>query len=439
MLPCLLDHLAFDLLPLILLAVHVPLVASPAPAMNPHTERGIELMEKHQYQPAIAEFDAALRENPKDVLAYRWRGGSYALQGEFDHAIEDLNEAIRLDPDQAAAYVNRSFSYRSKGDLPHALADIDSAIKFDPNDARLLNRRGYVYTLMGDHDRAIGDYSAAIALLPNDPDAYQGRAEEYKRKGDYKKAIGDADELVRLKPSDASSYATRANLEIEARDFDKALADARKMFALDPLNLQYAYGIANIYKNMGRYDDEISFCKQLAEDHPKEASAHACVADGYYRKGDLTNAIAAMSSAIQAQPEAAMLYSQRAMLEVAAGLGAQARADIEKVPALQPDDAQANNYAAWLLSTSSEAEVRDPKAAIAFATKGCQLTSWKNPQLIDTLAAAYADNGDFSEAVKWQQYALEVAGSSRPEPVLKAMRERLALYQNHTPYHENPK
>jgi hypothetical protein len=126
------------------------------------------------------------------------------------------------------------------------------------------------------------------------------------------------------------------------------------------------------------------------------------------------------------------------MTELAAGEGAEAQADIKKVPALQPHNAQANNYAAWLLSTAPLDGVRDGKAAIALATRGCELTSWKDARLLDTLAAAYAENGDFTAALKWEQYALKMAGPP-DSGVLKEMRERLALYRNRTPYREAPR
>jgi tetratricopeptide (TPR) repeat protein len=436
LLPCLIGHLVFDLFPLLLIAAHFSLLAGTAPGMNAHNRRGMDLIAKHQFDRAISEFDQALQDNPKDALAYQWRGTAHSHQGDFDGAIKDLSEAIRLDPTLVTAYVNRSFSYRSKGDLPHALADINSALKLDSSDPNIVYRRGIIYSKMGELDKAIADFSAMIALEPRNALAYQERSAAYTQKQEFTKAIQDIGEAIRIDPSDAENYSTRANLEVQTRQYEKATTDYGKAQRLEPSKLQYAYAIAQIYKYLGHFDDEISFCKKLAAEHPKEADAHACIADGYYHKGELTNAIAAMGGAIQARPDSAMLYSQRATLEITAGLGPQAQADIEKVPTLQPNDPQANNYAAWLLSTTPQADVRDPAKAIAFATKACKLTSWKNAQVLDTLAAAHADNGDFSQAVKWQQYALKVAGSSRPEPVLKEMHERLALYQDHTAYRD---
>ncbi len=437
LLPCIIGHLGFNLIPLILLGLHLPVLASPAHAVNPHFQRGAQLERDHDYRGALAEFDQALRDDPNSADAYGERGAVHGFLGQFDPAIKDLSEAIRRDPNQPRYFVNRSWTYRVRGDLPHALADINSAIDLDPKEPDYYDRRGYIYSLMGDHARAIADYTVWIEGEPHNPAAYQARSDEYRLTGDYAKALRDAESYIKLKPSDPYGYSMKGNIELQQHQYDEALADGRKMLELDPLNLQSAYSVAGIYKYMGRWDDEISLCRKIAADHPKEANAYACAAEGYYHKGDLASAVSAMDKAIGAHPEAAGLYLQRANLEILAGKAKPAQADLKKLAALLPNDPMANNQAAWILSTSSQPEMRDPQAAIAMARKACHLTSWKESQVIDTLAAAYASNGDFSEAVKWERYALKMAGPATPRPAVKGMRDRLALYENHTPYHED--
>jgi tetratricopeptide (TPR) repeat protein len=103
-----------------------------------------------------------------------------------------------------------------------------------------------------------------------------------------------------------------------------------------------------------------------------------------------------------------------------------------------PDDASVNNNVAWFLSAHWEAKARDGRAAIAFATRACQLTSWKQSRYVDTLAAAYAEAGDFDQAVKWEQYALKITPSQTQQSVIDAMRERLELYKDRKPYRMKP-
>jgi serine/threonine-protein kinase len=58
------------------------------------------------------------------------------------------------------------------------------------------------------------------------------------------------------------------------------------------------------------------------------------------------------------------------------------------------------------------------------------LTSWKRATVLDTLAAAYAENGNFDEAVKWQMSATELAAKANK----KDYEARLAMYQKRQPY-----
>ena len=88
------------------------------------------------------------------------------------------------------------------------------------------------------------------------------------------------------------------------------------------------------------------------------------------------------------------------------------------------------------------ASVRDGKLAVLHGEIACELTNWNNPGTLDTLAAAYAEAGDFENAVKWQGTAVAIfeGGSGQvPEDQVADFRGRLELYENGKPYREDPK
>ena len=100
------------------------------------------------------------------AIAYYSRGLAYYDKGDDDRAIAEYNEAIRLDPKFAQAYSSRGLAYDHKGDLGHADPDYNEAIRLDPKYAQAYFNRGNAYYQKGDDDRAIADYSEAIRLDP---------------------------------------------------------------------------------------------------------------------------------------------------------------------------------------------------------------------------------------------------------------------------------
>ena len=89
-----------------------------------------------------------------------------------------------------------------------------------------------------------------------------------------------------------------------------------------------------------------------------------------------------------------------------------------------------NNLACFLAAHTSE-EARDGARAVEYATEACELTNWQNGGWIDTLAAAYAEAGQFEEATKWQNEAIRLIGN-----VGAGFQERLELYKSGKPYED---
>ncbi len=96
------------------------------------------------------------------AVAYYNRGVAYDDKDEPARALADYDQAIKLDPKNASAFYNRGNSYRAKGDHDRAIDDYNEAIGLDPNLAEAFYDRGNAYRDKGDQDRAISDYNEAI-------------------------------------------------------------------------------------------------------------------------------------------------------------------------------------------------------------------------------------------------------------------------------------
>ena len=118
------------------------------------------------------------------------------------------------------------------------------------------------------------------------------------------------------------------------------------------------------------------------------------------------------------------------------GRRGEARTYLQKAVAIDASHPKINNQLAWLLATSSEAALRDGPRAVQLAQRACQLTDFKEPVYVGTLAAAYANTGQFEQAILAAQKACELASQSGNAELLAANRERLVLYRARQPYHE---
>jgi protein O-mannosyl-transferase len=110
-----------------------------------------------------------------------------------------------------------------------------------------------------------------------------------------------------------------------------------------------------------------------------------------------------------------------------------AAAHFAEAARLNPNDGYVCNNHAMMLASCPDANCRDGKKAVEAATRACELTRWKNPDFLDTLAAAYAETGDFDAAIKWETTAIEILTDERSR---ETFHTRLVLYEARKPYRE---
>ncbi|UCC99277.1 MAG: hypothetical protein JSW66_05205 [Phycisphaerales bacterium] len=93
---------------------------------------------------------------------------------------------------------------------------------------------------------------------------------------------------------------------------------------------------------------------------------------------------------------------------------------------------------AWLQATCPIAEFRDGPKALENATRACELADWKDYRYFGTLAASYAEVGDFNSAVKWQKEAVDSVTEDTSAESRSNYESRLNLYQSGKPYRQSP-
>jgi tetratricopeptide (TPR) repeat protein len=126
----------------------------------------------------------------------------------------------------------------------------------------------------------------------------------------------------------------------------------------------------------------------------------------------------------------AELYASKARSCIDYGRADEAKKSLRQAVRLQPNDPSTLNDLAWLLATSRDSRIRDGRRAVTLAQRACNLSQWKNAFSIDTLAAASASAGNFSDAVKYQQLAISKLDPADRKAQEGGMEQRLQRYSS---------
>ena len=131
-----------------------------------HYSRAIEWTAKNDHDRAIADYDAAIRINPKYLDAFFNRGNAWGLKGDPDRAIADYDAFLRLSPKDPAGHIARAVELMVKGDYARAVAGYDTAITLDPKSATAFLGRGRAHFYGGDFPRSVADLERAMKAEP---------------------------------------------------------------------------------------------------------------------------------------------------------------------------------------------------------------------------------------------------------------------------------
>lgn len=189
------------------------------------------------------------------------------------------------------------------------------------------------------------------------------------------------------------------------------------------------------WEQKGELDNAIKDFTEAIRLNPKYPIAFTSRAAVWKRKGDFDRAIADYDEAIRLDPRSVSAFNNRGTVWKAKKNYEKAIKDYDEAIRLDPADcASPLNNIAWIRASCVDPKYRDGVKAVELATRACELTNWKVPLFIDTLAAACAEAGDFTSAIKWAEKTLEDETYAKNGG--ETTRERLTLYRENKPYRE---
>jgi tetratricopeptide (TPR) repeat protein len=345
-------------------------------------------------------FDAAVELAPRDADIRRQRGLFRLTEDEFAGAREDLAVALAEEPDDASLHEALGMACAMDDRVGEALEAFGKAIELAPESPGPLLQRGRLLAQEEKFDDALADIDRALELEPRSTAAQLLRARILQRSGDGDEARAVLETVLERDPDNAAALELRGLLAAERDDYPAAIRDFRRLASRNGDDAVVVGQLGMLY---------------LAAKQPREA-------------------IRRFTRAIEIDADYFPARRGRSDALISIGDHRAALSDLERALTLQPEDSGVLNNLAWLLATSPDDGLRDSARAIELATKACELTDWKEAHIVSTLAAGYAEKGDFEAAKKYSRQAVETGGDAAG--IQEQLAKELASYESGAPWRE---
>ena len=263
---------------------------------------------------------------------------------------------------------------------------------------------GLVLDNQGHTEEALGDYRKAVALQPNYVEALLNIGATLANRKQFSEAIPFFERALRQNPDSVDGHDNLGHALMEA----------------------------------GKPDAAIPHLRLVLQHRPNDVAALNSLADALAQAGQFAAAIPHLEASLRMKSDQPLAHCSLAMALAKLGRTDQAIEHFRETIRLQPNVPAALNGLAWIRAANSNAAFRNGEEAVQLAKRACELTGYRRPALLVTLAAAYAEAGRFEEAITTAQKARDLALASRPKGLADRSRQMLELYQTRQAYHEPP-
>ena len=363
----------------------------------------------------MADLNAAAEADPTNIEAFQARAAMRLQMNDVEGAITDLEKVLLKDPTNqavAGAAVQKLVDLNRVDD---AMALITKMLAAKPSEG-MYRMRAILYRSEQKFDEALSDLNKAIAIQPKDPMTLLQRAELALDRDDVKAAKADFRAALQAAPQIINAEATialRSRIALQENRLPDAINDAQLLLDARPGDLFRRLRLATLYSLDNRPRKAIDLYTTVLQEDPKNAAVLRSRGDALLSVGDHSAAVDAYGKAIKSLGVTKDNADERAKAE-AAGI---------------------NNNLAWVLATSPTESVRDGKKAQKYAKQAAELTEYAEPHILSTLAAAYAENGNFKAAVKWSKKAVEL-GEKADHEQIEQLQDELKSYEDGKPWRE---
>jgi tetratricopeptide (TPR) repeat protein len=408
-------------------------IDTPAVDLYKQIDIAADLTKKGQFEAATAQWEKAMAMEPDDPGARYGLGQTMFLAGRVDDAITQYSEALRLDPHSAEAHNGLGTALGQAGKAAESIEQFHLALDDKPDYAEAHNNLGSA--LFAEHRLPESEiqFKSALEANPDFAEAHNNLGSLYAELGKAEEALKEYRTAISIDPGHAPAYNNLGLALVTKGDLDEAITDFSKVVDLEPANAQAEENLGHALITKGSVDEAIVHFKKALDLGRETAEFHANLGIALAKKGQLADAVPHFERELALSPDSAEARYYLGKALVMSDRGAEGLAFWRQALSKDPDNLQVLNDTAWVLATASDSALRDGNAALPLAEHAVELTSAREPAILGTLAAVYAETGRFDKAIELEQRATELATQQGNSDLAQRLNTRLALFQGKTP------
>ena len=325
-----------------------------------------------------------------------------ALASRFQRGILGVTASVAIILLAWCAHIQASYWRNGESLWSHAIAvTSENFIAHDGLGQFLLDH--------GRLDEAIDQFQIALNIDPKYPMARTNLGIALAKKGRLDEAIAHFQTVLENYPNDAKAHLNLGTALAKKGDSQSAIAAYEKALSIQSPYPSAHYNLGMALDDSGRIDEAIAHYQEAVQEDPHFAEAYYLLGNDLFRRSRLDDAIAAYERALQSRPAYPEVENNIGLALLKEGRPGEAIAHWENAVANESDFVPALNNLAWVLAAFPEASIRNGDKAVRLADRANQLSGSKDPAVLRTLAAAYAENGRFTEATATAESGLQLA------------------------------
>jgi protein O-mannosyl-transferase len=282
-------------------------------------------------------------------------------------------------------------------------------------------------------DEAIDQFQKALNIAPGYPELETNLILALTKKGRTDEAISHLQTLLKEDPNNAQAHYHLGNALQKKGDSQGAIAAYEKALSIQARYPAAHYDLGIALDRNGQIDEAIAHYQEAVQEQPNYPQAYCLLGNDLLQKARVDDAIAAYEQALKSRPTYPEVENNIGLALVQKGRPSEAIAHWQNALAGQSDSVDSLNNLAWVLATFPENWIRNRKQALALAERANQLSGDNNPAILRTLAAAYAENGRFTEARVTAERGLQLANAQENLALVNIFEGDLARYRANAP------